>query len=535
MEVFKIENFKFTYPLAEKKALDCVSFTVENGEFVVLCGKSGCGKTTLLRHLKPAIAPNGEKSGEIFFEGRRIDKLDLRTQTKKIGFIMQNADAQIVCDKVWKELAFGLENLGMSAIDIRIRVAEVSAFFGLEDIFHKNIFELSGGQKQLLNLAAVMAMDPEVLVLDEPTSQLDPIAAQKLLDTLVKINRDLGVTVIISEHNLEGILEFSDKVVVMEEGRIAAETRPEKIAIYAKKVGLLNALPIAMQVFAETEASGIGPISVCEGRRWLCERVGELGLPVEYPKLEPPIKQTVFSMENIWYRYQKDSGYVLKGFSAKIGKGEIYSIIGGNAAGKTTLLKLAMGLLKPERGRLYTLDKTTRVGLVPQNPRNMFVGKTLIEDFENIEKDTEKVNEVARICEIEGLMKHHPFDLSGGELQRAAIAKILLKVPDVLFLDEPTKGMDSEFKEKFKKLLDELKNGDISVVIVTHDLDFCAKVSDRCCMLFDGQNLCEAEPRRFFADKRFYTSAASRMAKGIIPDAITDDDILNVLNKKRRS
>lgn len=533
MEVFKIENLGFTYTLTGKRALEDVALTVHKGEFVVICGKSGCGKTTLLRHLKPTLMPKGEKCGEVFFEGVRVEEIDFRTESQKIGFVMQNTETQIVCDKVWKELAFGLENLGMSTSDIRIRVAEISAFFGLEEIFHTDVFKLSGGQKQLLNLASVMVMDPEVLVLDEPTSQLDPIAAQKFLDAVVKINRDLGVTVVISEHNLEGVLEFSDRVIAMEDGCIVSDSKPEKIADAARAAGLTDGLPIAMRIFAKMGGIDSGPISVRDGRIWLAERLNkESALPLKKYEKDIPIRHPGICLENIWYRYERDSEYVLRGFSAKIQKGEIYSIVGGNAAGKSTLLKIATGVLKPERGKITVVEGQNHIGMVPQNPRNLFVEKTLIDDFERIEVDNGKIDEVTRLCELETLMGNHPFDLSGGELQRAAIAKILLGAPEVLFLDEPTKGMDAAFKNKFKGFLKNLKSTGMTIVLVSHDLDFCAEVSDRCGMLFDGQNLCEGEPGQFFTDKRFYTTSANRMAKGIIPGAVTAEDILVVLRKR---
>ena len=528
MEIFRIENLEFTYPLTQKKALDGVTLTVNSGDFIVLCGKSGCGKSTLLRQLKPSISPKGEKSGKVYFLGEEITAIGLKEESQKIGFVMQNPESQLVCDKVWKELAFGLENLGMKNIDIRVRVAEIAAFFGLEDVFHKNVFELSGGQKQLLNLAAVMAMDPKVLVLDEPTSQLDPIAAEKFLDTIVKINRDLSITVIISEHNLENLLEYADKVAVMDKGKIVLIERPEKIARVIEDVEIKDAFPVAMRVFGKD--LGKCPISLREGRRCLDEKIGALS-PEEIPSNEQKrAKDTIFSFDNVWFRYEKDSEPVLRGFSATIKKGEIYSLVGGNAAGKSTLLKLAAGSLKPERGKVYPADKRFRIGMVPQNPRSLFVEKTLIDDFKREESDLAKIQNIAEVCKVEELLTQHPFDLSGGELQRAAIAKALLNKPQILFLDEPTKGMDVIFKKRLANLIKDLKNDGISIVMVTHDLDFCAEVSDVCGMLFDGQNLCEDNPRAFFDRKRFYTTAANRMAKDIINGAITAKDIINTLN-----
>ena len=236
MAQITIENLSFRYSLGNKNSLEKINLRINEGEFIILCGKSGCGKTTLLRQLKPAIAPKGERDGEIYFNGTKLDETDLRTQSEKIGFVMQNPESQIVTDKVWHELAFALENLGMETAEIRLRVAEMASYFGIDDWFDKKTAELSGGQKQILNLAAVMAMHPDILILDEPTSRLDPIAGERFLETVNKINKDLGVTVILTEHRLENIFSFADRIVVMDNGKIIADGEPKKIGEIASNL-----------------------------------------------------------------------------------------------------------------------------------------------------------------------------------------------------------------------------------------------------------------------------------------------------------
>ena len=229
METIRLDYVNFSYPLSEKPALRDVTFTIQPSQFIVLCGKSGCGKSTLLRQLKKNLIPYGRLEGQVLYCGERVDELPDRKSAEEIGFVQQNPDNQIVTDKVWHELAFGLESLGLSNSAIKRRVAEMASYFGIQGWFRKNVSELSGGQKQLLNLASIMAMQPKLLILDEPASQLDPIAASEFLQTVYKINRDLGTTVLISEHRLEEVFPMADKVMVMDEGKLIAFAEPERI------------------------------------------------------------------------------------------------------------------------------------------------------------------------------------------------------------------------------------------------------------------------------------------------------------------
>lgn len=523
MEIFKIENLTFAYPLSEKNAIDDISFSVNKGDFVLICGKSGCGKSTLLRQLKPVIAPHGERKGNVLFCDKDVTKLDLRTQTENIGFVLQNADNGIVTDKVWHELAFGLESLGMSTDEIRIRVAEMASFFGIADWFYKDTAKLSGGQKQLLNLASVMVMQPQVLILDEPTSQLDPIAATEFLETVYKINRDLGITVILSEHRLEEALPMSDKVVVMEDGKIIADCIPQEVGKVIKNNDMFLALPTPVKVCASL-SDDICPVTVKEGRIWLNEFAK--GKEIKSVNAEENIKNdVVIEAKNAWFRYEKNTDDVLKDISITIHKNEIYAIVGANGVGKSTTLGVINGGLKVYRGKVKTYGK---VAMLPQNPQNLFVKNTVLSDL--LDVSTDGVEEVVKICKLETLIERHPFDLSGGEQQRLALAKVLLTRPDIILLDEPTKALDAHFKDALGNLLKSLNK---TVVIVSHDIEFCAKFADRCGMLFDGNIVSQGAPCKFFSGKNFYTTAANKMARDIMPDAIMAEDIINGLGGKK--
>lgn len=541
MECFKIENLTFSYPDSESPALCGVNMTVAGGEFVTLCGKSGCGKTTLLRMLKSVISPHGKISGSISFCGKPLAELSAGEQASRIGFIMQSPDNQIVTDKVWHELSFGLESLGVKNDEIRIRVAEMASYFGIGTWFHKKTAELSGGQKQLLNLASVMVMQPEVLILDEPTSQLDPIAAQEFISTLKKINSELGTTVILSEHRLEDAFPASDRIVVLEKGRVIADDTARRVPKLLADNDMFLAMPAPVRVYAGVDGSGDYPLTVREGKRWLEEYAADKPVTVTAPELNTPAKEVVISAKDLWFRYEKNLDDVIKGLSVDIYRGELFTIVGGNGSGKTTALSLIGGLNKPYRGRLLIngvrIEKIKSlysglIGVLPQNPQALFVKKTVALDLAEVSDDTGRINSVASLCNIEALLESHPYDLSGGEQQRAALAKILLLNPEIILLDEPTKGMDAHFKRSFAQIMQKLKTEGKTIVMVSHDIEFCAEYADRCAMFFDGGITGIGAAREFFAGKSFYTTAANRMARSVLPQAVIAQDIIKLFGGK---
>lgn len=540
MENFSFKNVSFAYPEQENKALRNISFEVGQGEFIILCGPSGCGKSTLLRHLKTCLTPHGVLTGEILFDGNPLSETDERTQSQEIGFVLQSPENQVVTDKVWHELAFGLESLGLDTPTIRRRVAEVAAFFGIENWFYKNVTELSGGQKQLLSLASVMAMSPKILVLDEPTAQLDPIAAADFLALLGKINRELGITVILTEHRLEEAFPFATRVIVMEKGEIVCDDAPDKVGLHLrdKDSGMFLAMPTAMRVWAGVETDLPCPLTVRDGSDFLDSRNKEKAiLPLTTEKPHTYSDEITLQCDELWFRYEKDLPDVVKGFSLSLHKGEFYAILGGNGAGKTTSLKVISGLRSAYRGTIQTNGK---VGMLPQNPQALFVKRTVREDLYEalrgvkISKE-EKDNQVARVvalCGLSEFLDRHPYDISGGEQQRTALAKVLLTAPDILLLDEPTKGFDAEFKVTFADIIDKLTNQGVTVLMVSHDVPFCAEYTHRCGMFFDGNIVAEGTPREFFSGNSFYTTPANRMARHLIPNAVTVEDIVACLGGK---
>ena len=412
----EIEHFSFYYPEQAEKTLDDLTLTVEQGEFLVLCGPSGCGKSTLLRQLKTVLAPHGRRLGSIRFEGRPLEELDQREQSAGIGFVQQDPENQIVTDKVWHELAFGLESLGYDTPTIRRRVAEMASFFGIQTWFYKNVTELSGGQKQLLNLASIMAMQPSVLILDEPTSQLDPIAAADFLATLGKINRELGTTVVLTEHRLEDAFPLASRVAVMDRGRLLCTGSPAEVGAILRGAGhsMFLAMPTPMRIWASApDAGGHCPVTVREGRDWLTKFADGhplMELPSEPRRTYP--NEPAITAEGLWFKYEKELPDVVKGLSLTVRRGEFLALLGGNGTGKTTSLKLLSGLQKPYRGEVRLAGS---VGVLPQNPQALFVKKTVREDLFEILKgrnfsgkaQEERVAWAVRLCRLEGLLDRH--------------------------------------------------------------------------------------------------------------------------------
>ena len=582
MNLVEIKDFGFSYPESSRKVLEHVNLNIKEGTLNVIMGRSGCGKSTLLRQLKSVLAPAGEKEGEILYRNIPLRDTDHRTQSQEIGFVMQNPDNQIVTDKVWHELAFGLESLGYDNATIRLRVAEMASYFGIQKWFYKNVSELSGGQKQLLNLASVMAMHPSLLILDEPTSQLDPIAASDFLETVKKINRDIGTTVLLTEHRLQDIIPYADRVFVMDEGTLFLEGTPREIGTKLKEQhhGMFLSMPVPMQIYAGTESALTCPLTVSEGRQWIREYIKEKGIKKEqiqqanqrlekkgeknenettgffgHFKRQKENTPPAIQMKDVWFRYEKDSPDVIQDLSLEVKKGEFYALVGGNGTGKSTTLSLLGRVHQPYSGRIYLDGKDLRsfsdralycgyLGVMPQNPQSIFLKKTVLEDLYSViggkkekpsseypisMKKEKAIEGIVSLTHLEGLLNRHPYDLSGGEQQRLALAKVLLLRPKILLMDEPTKGMDAEYKEELGSILKKLQSHGMTIFMISHDVEFVAEYADTTGLFFEGNVVTSKKTRDFFAGNNFYTTAANRMARGLFPEAVTGKDVVSCL------
>lgn len=533
MELITVQNLTFTYPEQERPVLSDVSMQLRPGDFAVLAGSSGCGKSTLLRQLKTVLAPHGKKEGRILYNGIPLDEIDAQTQAEKIGYVLQDPDSQIVTDKVWHELAFGLESLGLDNETIRGRVAEMASFFGIQTWFHMEVTQLSGGQKQLLNLASIMVLQPDVLILDEPTSQLDPIAATDFLQTIGRINQELGTTILICEHRLEDVIPMANRLLIMDHGKLIADNAPANAfeVLRSRKHPMLHSMPTPMRIWSSLNGNTSCPLTVSDGKNMLTNWAQDHAITSVLKRAgKQHTESPCLQLDEVWFRYEKESPDILKSVSLKAYPGELLCILGGNGTGKSTMLSVLSEARKPYRGKLTV--NGSKVAALPQNPQMLLVKKNLREELlsvfpgKKLQEISDKIGEMAALCRLDGLMDRHPYDLSGGEQQRAALAKVLLEDPDILLLDEPTKGVDNDFKRVFAQILKELTDRGVCVIMVSHDVEFCARYADRCGLFFDGSIVTIDAPQPFFAGKSFYTTAANRMARHLLPNAVTPEDVI---------
>lgn len=534
--IIELKQVSFYYPEGVTPALTQIDLAVPAGGFVLVCGPSGSGKSTLLKHMKSSQIPFGKGTGELLFKGKDLETMELGESARSIGFVGQNPDNQIVTDTVWHELAFGLENLGVPVEEIRKRTAETAQYFGMTEWFRQPVEALSGGQKQMLNLASVMVMQPEVLILDEPTAQMDPIGARRFFHTLKGLQQEIGTTIILSEQRLEEVMPLAQDLVYMEKGQIVAQGPvQESLKILAdyekiknKPLAMETSFPVALRVYIKSreKEEEIVPVSVGQGRQWLSgKRVVTSEHKETYEETE-----TVITVQGVDFSYEKGKK-VLEHLDWQVKKGSIYGLLGGNGAGKTTLMKLICGILKPRRGKIKT-NGTVRY--LVQNPLSIFTEITAEDELAVCcGRDPKAVEEMLEKMELTEFREQNPLDLSGGQQQRLALGKVLLTKPEILLLDEPTKGMDGGFKVKFGAMLGELKKQGITTVLVSHDMEFCAEYATYCGLMFDGEIISFGPTREFFAENVYYTTAAARMTRGILKDCLVAEDIMAALEKGR--
>lgn len=598
--IIQIRDLTFAYAAGDEPVLSDINIDIGSGEFVIIMGSSGSGKTTLLKMLKRNMIPAGRYSGRVYIYGKEADKLTDRENAAGIGYVSQDPDNQIVTDKVWHELAFGLENLGMDNVTIRKKVAEMSEYFGITGWYDREVSKLSGGQKQILNLASVMVMQPGILLLDEPTANLDPLAAIRFLDVVKRINQELGVTVVMVEHNLEHIYADADRIIAIDKGRVAANSSPKKAAADIITAGsfLIEGLPVASRLYAGyNKKNGNSvvsynnvnidsnnkdnhilsdeiPLTVKEGRRWYVNYKKVYGKDITKDKdkinnfagksiindkvikkdvLEDNItgnknkkrigfikknnlenkssrkntdniENTVCQLKNVSYSYNKKLPYIIDGVDVSFKEGQITAILGGNGAGKSTMLKLIAGIIEPVRGKIIS---NKRIIMLPQDPKAVFTEVSIEEELAEVlmdkgngiynnmpmEDKREIVEQIIEEFGLNDIRKNNPYDISGGQQEKLAIAKVLLLKPEVLLLDEPTNGLDPYFKKTLGKLLKKINAGGVTIIIVSHDLEFVDSFCDDVIMLFDRKVAAQDSTHKFLRDNMFYTTNYYRIMK----------------------
>ena len=566
MALVTLENLSFTYPNAKRKALDQISLTVGRGAFVTLMGATGSGKSTLLRLLKPELRQNGVTEGEIRYSfgrsapliqsltrfagapaaegslgsGIDTDILQARMSAEKIGYVAQSPEEQIVTDKVWHELAFTLESLGADRNLIARRIAETASYFDIDGWMERDTATLSGGEKQLLNLAAVMTADPELLLLDEPTAQLDPIAAARFIETVYRLNRETGVTVLLCEHRAEELFPICDQVVILDRGTVAYSGAPQEVAAEIGKDARFSAfLPTAARIYQTVTRSArandtlpqstyadsslyrrepVIPLGIREGQRWIYTFENNIR-SLDDETEDNTNNETALSLKNVYFRYERGGADILRDLSMEIKTGEVFALLGSNGAGKSTLAAVVAGLRRPYSGSVKLFGKRLKdypngslyrgnISLLPQDVESVFLCETVGEELKGCEAAREKLP-----YDLTPLFDRHPYDLSGGERQLAALCRALAADPRFLILDEPSKGLDNGAKMLLCDVIRRLKADGVTLLLITHDVEFAALCADRCALFAQGQIAAVDRTERFMSENRFYTTAASRITR----------------------
>lgn len=513
----EINNLSFVYADENEKALQHISLSVQKGEFIALAGGSGSGKTTLLKHFKKELLPIGKRTGDTYYDGTLLENVPDLLSAQEIGMVFQNPENQLVMDTVIQELAFSLENIGLPSHIIQKRIAELISFLGFQDLLHQSVHTLSGGQKQLVNLAAVLVMQPKLLLLDEPTAQLDPIAAKEFLGLLKRINEELGITIILSEHRLDEVIPLATRVVCMDNGCIMYDGSPKTVITNMWGVETFRPfIPQIPRLFLEWNVRDI-PFTVREAQMKM-NNFSAISY-VNEPIAQSEKQEVILSAEHISFQYEKNSPLILRDLSVSIEKGKWVALVGKNGTGKSTLLTILAGLQKARRGKvkwngkvIHKIDSKERfksIGYVSQHPYYHFTFDTVWDEvYERArelygEQGKEIAEDTLKQFWLYSLKERHPHDCSGGEQQLLALCTTLLSKPTLLLLDEPTKGLDPWKKERVGELFRELQKEGTTIVMATHDIEFAAKYVDQCMMLFDGAVIMNDAPKEFLVVTSF--------------------------------
>ncbi|WP_461569522.1 ABC transporter ATP-binding protein [Thermincola ferriacetica] len=561
LPLFEIKNLIYYYPDIEKPALNNINLTIEEGEFLLVAGGSGSGKSSLARALAGLIPDfyGGKFGGKVLFQGRNLREIDRRSLAREVGIVFQDPEKQLVMTSVEAEIAFGLENLSLPQDEMFRRVAEVMSFLDLSAVKDEFTGNLSGGQKQRLALASVLAMQPKVLILDEPTSQLDPVAAEELLNLVKRLNEEMGLTIILIEQRLERCFHVADRLIIMERGEILKDGEADEVARWEVEKSIPFIPPVA-KFFASLGASAI-PLTVKEGRKALkpyyampgarANRTAPAPLPnkrdlkVRGKPGQENRENTIVELKNVWFTYP-GGREALRNVNCRIEQKEFVVILGENAAGKSTLLKHVAGLLKPGRGSVSVMGRETGktplaelaryVGYLSQNPNDYLFQDTVEEellftlknfglsDFGRIENLLDKLN-------LSHYRTANPRDLSSGERQRVALAAVLASRPQLLLLDEPTRGIDYRLKNELGDLLSELREEGITIIMVTHDIEFAAEYADRVILMFDGRVVNTGSKREVLGGSVFYSPQMSRLFRGTVDGILTVAEAIEELRE----
>lgn len=537
----EIQNLTYCYPETAKPALKDINLSISDGDFVLLVGPSGGGKSTLIRAIN-GLVPHfygGVMSGKVEVNGMDTRNCTPNKMAKQVGMVFQDPENQLVMTKVENEISFGLETLGLNREEIDVRIKEALEGFDLKKIRKNFTPQISGGEKQRLVLASILALKPKVLVLDEPTSQLDPKGADELLKMLIQLNKEHGITLILAEHRLERCFEHSNKVALVENGEVLFSAPPKDFVRMALKRNK-EYLPPVSKIFNDF-ANEIA-ISVEDGRRILSKSLDKI-VPsdlITWEEKKHDKCRPILQLEGVFFKYPNEN-HILKGISLEICEGECIAIVGRNGSGKSTLVKHFNGLLKPDKGKIIlmgvnTKDATTaelskHCGFLSQNPNDYLFEKNVEKEIDltlrlqgiDPEKGIKLKNRVVDLFGLDKQLDHYSRDLSCGERQRVALASVIVTMPRLLVLDEPTRGMDYERKKDLGNALRELSSHGIASVVVTHDVEYCAEHVDRIIILEDGKIVADGAKKDVFSRYKEFAPQVFEVCEGIIEGVISED------------
>lgn len=561
MSAIKIKDLTYYYPGAKKASLEKINLEIPEGQFVLVVGGSGSGKSTLMRAISGLIPSfyGGTYTGEVWLDNQEISQLDRNSLAHKAGMIFQDPESQLVMTSVEQEIAFGLENLGLKNGLMKRRVMEVSSALALSDYLQSFIPELSGGQKQKVALASVMAMQPDILLLDEPTSQLDPVAGEEIFNMIRRLNEENGITVVLVEQRLERCFHLADRILVMDKGEIIYDHHGLATISYWVKKKNTPFIPPLAKLFAGAGYAQI-PVTVKQGRDILRSLSWPEGF--DYTSLNNPevindaadlnqnsdTEDNLMDIENLWFTYP-DGEEALKGLNLTIKKGDFIALIGENGAGKTTLLKSMNGLLKPSRGLIKFNGQDTKdqavedlavsISYLSQDPNDYLflptVRQEIIFTLKNLGlRDDGISKELLTRLKLSGYEDLNPRDLSTGERQRVALAAVLVTKPKLLLLDEPTRGLDYLLKEELGQILLELQQSGTSIVMITHDIEFAAEYAENIVLMAEGTIIDQGSKYEILSNSTFYSPQISKLLHNIADGVVTLEQGRILLDQVRK-
>lgn len=540
-ELIKTDHLTFTYPDQKVPVIADITLQIERGQFVVIAGATGSGKTTLINHFKKELMPNGDRQGGVFINHRPIADLSKLESARTVGYVGQDPTVQPIMSTVIDELAFSLENVGEPSTEIERRIAELANYLGLDQLLHQPIEALSGGQLQLVNLASVLILRPEVILLDEPAAQLDPLSTQHFFEVLNRIHEELGITIVMTEHHLGSVLALTDRLILLQDKRVSFDGSPRNgLAKMAVDPKLQYFVPQVSQLFLNTALQLKPlPISVAEGQKLIVDKQLKFRDTMK-PTSTSNFDQSILTARNLTFSFDHQRN-VIDRLDLNVSSGDWLSIVGKNGSGKSTLLSILAGLRIPQHGKakisnqvvwkMPTGSRIHTVSFLSQTPSLQFGEESVEAELKQQAKELQlefpdkQVKIMVDRLHLGSLLKQSPFDISGGQKQLLGVGLALLAAPTLLILDEPTKGLDPFTKHFLGQILKEVNASGVTILMASHDMEFSAEYATHCAFMFDGHLNTVLPTRDFFANNFFFTTPVNRLLRTQVPMAIQPADV----------